>query len=217
MRVSISRPLVINLDGKGLTNNLFFSLIDNASGGFIDIMEETVKHFTKKYNCISIFGTDEVSFIFENPLVVIEDLNSDLNTKSDEIISMFSQYFFQYFSNLNKREDVFWHGECFSIPFRKIKSYIRYKSGAIKNVITTYFLKKNGVRHAGRIKLSEKIKMCKEYDLYEKALKNIENGILYLNGDRIDIEEFLKGNIKKVETEEKKIQDEYFDITKWDI
>ena len=217
MRVSVKKPLIINLDGKGVTNNLFFSLIDYTSGGFIDIMEETVKHFTSKYNCISIFGTDEVSFIFENPLLLIEDLNSDINTKSDEIISMFSQYFFDYFNNLNKKQRVFWHGECFSIPFNKINSYIKYKTGSIKNVITTYFLKKNNVKDAGRIKLSEKIEMCKKYDLYEKSLRQIENGILYLNGDRIYIQEFLNGNIKKVESEEKKVEDEYFDITKWDL
>ena len=217
MRVSIKKPLIINLDGKGITNSLLFSLIDNKAGGFLDIMEETVRHFTKKYNCMSIFGTDEVSFVFENPLILIEDLNSDVNTKSDEIISMFSQYFFEYFNNLNKKENVFWHGECFSIPFNKINSYIKYKSGSIKNVLTTYFLKKNNVKNSGRIKLDKKIEMCKEYDGYEKLLKKIENGILYKNGERIDIQEFLKGNVKVIKSEEKIIEDEYFDITKWDI
>ena len=217
MRVSMKRPLVINLDGKGITNNLFFSLTDSSSGGFLDVMEETVKYFTKRYNCISIFGTDEVSFIFDNPLLLIEDLNSDINTKSDEIISIFSQYFFKYFNDLNKKESIFWHGECFSIPFNKINSYIKYKSGAIKNVLTTYFLKKNHIQNAGKIKMSQKIEMCKEYDGYENILKNIENGILYKNGTRIDIEEFFKGNIKEIEPEEKKIEEEYLDITKWDI
>ena len=216
MRVSIKKPLIINLDGKGITNNSFFSLIDNAKDGFLDIMEETVKYFTKRYNCISIFGTDEVSFVLNDPLLLIEDLNSDINTKSDEIISMFSQYFFEYFNKINKNENVFWHGECFSIPFNKINSYIKYKSGSIKNVLTTYFLKRNNIKNAGKIKLAEKIEMCKKYDLYEKQLKKIENGILYLNGDRIDIDEFLKGNIKKIEPEEKRTEDEYFDITKWD-
>lgn len=217
MRVSTKKPLVINLDGKGITNNSFFSLIDNTTGGFLGVMEETVKYFTKRYNCVSIFGTDEVSFIFEEPLILVEDLNSDINTKSDEIISMFSQYFFEYFNNLNKRENVFWHGECFSIPFNKVNSYIKCKSGSIKNVLTTYFLKKNNVKNAGKIKLQEKIEMCKKYDGYEKSLKKIENGILYKNGDRIDIEEFLNGSIKIIEPEEKKTEDEYFDITKWDI
>lgn len=217
MRVSIKKPLIINLDGKGITKNLFFSLIDNKSGGFLDIMEETVKHFTKKYDCMSFFGTDEVSFIFENPLALIEDLNSDVNTKSDEIISMFSQYFFEHFNSLNKKEKIFWHGECFSIPFNKINSYIKYKSGSIKNVLTTYFLKKNNVKDAGRIKLSEKIEMCKKIEGYKNLLEEIENGILYKNGERIDIQEFFNGNIKVIEPEEKRTEDEYFDITKWDI
>ncbi len=81
----------------------------------------------------------------------------------------------------------------------------------------TYLLKRNGVKDAGKLKLQEKIEMCRKYDCYEKTLKEIENGILYKDGYRIDIEEFLKGNIKIIEQEEKKIEDEYFDITKWDI
>ena len=72
------------------------------------------------------------------------------------------------------------------------------------------------MRKKMRIKLPEKIKMCKEYDLYDKTLKNIENGILYLNGDRIDIQEYLNGNIKKIETLEKNENLDYFDITQWD-
>lgn len=217
MRISLKKPLIINLDGKGITNNIFFSLIDNSVGGFFNIMEETVKYFTKKYDCISIFGTDEVSFIFDKPLILIEDLNSDMNTKSDEIISMFSQYFFEYFNSMNKRQNVFWHGESFSIPFNKVNSYIKYKSGSIKNVLTTYFLKKNNVKNSGRIKLSEKIEMCKEYNEYEKTLKKVEDGILYKNGEKIDIQEFLNGNIKVIQPEEKKVEDEYFDITKWNF
>lgn len=109
---------------------------------------------------------------------------------------------------MNKGENIFWHGECFSIPNGKINSYIKYKSGVIKNVLTTYFLKKNNIHNAGKIKLSEKIEKCKEYDGYEKYLKDIENGILYLNGDRIEIDEFLNGNIKL--KNERKIDESVF-------
>lgn len=219
MRVSTKNPLIINLDGKGTTKSIFFSLIDSTSvGGFLDIMEKTVKHFTSKYNCISIFGTDEVSFIFENPMILINDINTNSNKKSDEIISMFSQYFFEYFNSLNKKEKVFWHGECFSIPKTKINSYIKYKMGAIKNVLTTYFLKKNGLKDAGRIKLSKKIEECKKYDFYKTTLKEIENGILYYNGDRIDIENFLNGKICIINSIPKVENDSSLDLTifNWD-
>ena len=118
---------------------------------------------------------------------------------------------------MDKKQKIFWHGKCFSINENKVKSYIKFRSGVIKNVSTTYFLKKNNVKDAGKIKLDEKMKICKKYDSYEKLLRKTENGILYLNGDKIDTEEFLKGNIKVIESEEKNVEDEYFDITKWDI
>lgn len=218
MRVSVKKPLVINLDGKGITRNPYFSLVDNISkDGFLDIMEKSVKYFTRKYNCLSIFGTDEVSFIFENPKLLVNDLNSDMNTKSDEIISMFSQYFFEYFNTINKKEKVFWHGECFSIPYEKIGSYIRYKSGSIKNVLTTYFLKKSNVKDAGRIKLRDKLEQCEKFEYYQNTIKKIENGILYFNGDIIDLEEYLQGNIKIINIPKKVEEDRFLDITKWGI
>lgn len=221
MRVSSKEPLVINLDGKNITKGGMFSLVDNInSNSFLGIMEKTVSYFTKKYQCISIFGTDEVSFIFEKPFNLINDINDKSNKKSDEIISMFSQYFFDYFNSLNKTDKIFWHGECFSIPEGKINSYIKYKVGSIKNVLTTYFLKKNGVHDAGKIKLCDKIEECKKYEYYESNLKDIINGIMYYNGNRIDIDEFLKGNIVIIESKENDDNNEnnnnqFIDLSSW--
>ena len=217
MRVSFDKPLVIRLDGKDVTKNKSIDLLSNYENSFTNSLEETVKFFSKKYNCLAIFGSDEVSFIFYKPMILIEDLDNDKYNRTNEVISVFSQYFFEHFNSLYNGNKVFWHGKCFSISNDKVNSYIKFRSKIIENVLTTYFLKKNNVRESGRIKLAEKIEMCKKYDLYEKILKKLENGILYLNGDRIDIEEFLNGNIKKIEPEEKRTEDEYFDITKWDI
>lgn len=216
MRVSFKEPLVINLDGKNATKNKIINLVIKHNNGFLDNMENSVKYFTKKYGCISIFGADEVSFIFLKPMDLINDLNSDKNNSSNEIIAVFSQYFFDYFNSINNEKKIFWHGKCFSIPLKKVNSFIKYKQQLIRSVVTTYLLKQKGIKDAGKIKLVDKIKMCEEYKEYEHV-KKIENGILYLNGDRIDIDEFLNGNIKKIESEEKQIKNEYFDITKWDI
>lgn len=216
MRVSFKEPLVINLDGKDVTKNNNINLFIKYNDGFLDTMEKTVKYFTKKYDCISIFGADEVSFIFLKPIDLIKDLNSDNNNSSNEIIAVFSQYFFDYFNSISNTEKIFWHGKCFSIPSGKVNSYIKYKNKLIQNVITTYLLKKNNIIDAGKIKAEERIEKCKEYKQYNE-LKKVMDGILYKNGDRIDIEEFLNGSIKIIEPEEKIIQDEYFDITKWDI
>ena len=217
MRVSSKGPLVINLDGKNITKSAKFSLVDNRnSNSFFGIMEKTVQYFTKKYNCIAIFGTDEVSFIFEKPLILINDINDKSNKKNDEIVSIFSQYFFDYFNSLNQIDKVFWHGECFSIPSGKISSYIKYKMGSIKNVVTTYFLKKNGIQNAGKIKLEEKIEQCKKYDYYDTNLKDIIDGVLYYNGDRIDNNEFLNGNIVVIKKEnDENTSYDYIDLSSW--
>lgn len=216
MRVSSKNPLIINLDGKNITKGGIFSLLDNTSNNsFLGVMEKTVEYFTRKYNCISIFGTDEVSFIFEDPMILINDINSKENKKTDEIISMFSQYFFDYFNTLNEKEKIYWHGECFSIPAGKVNSYILYKMKSIKNVLTTYFLKKNGVKDAGKIKLEQKIEECKKYDYYESNLKDILNGILYYKGERIDNEEYLQGNIKVISKTPKKDNTDFLDLSSW--
>lgn len=213
MRVSKKRPLVIDLDGKNVTTSEIFSLVDDSKDGFLDIMEQTVKHFTAEYNCLAIFGVDEVSFIFENAESIIDKINKSKNFKADEIISIFSQYFFEYFNKLNTKQTIYWHGKILSIPEQKIKSYILYKSQSILNVFTTYFLKKNMVKDAGHIKLDEKIKLCKENQYY-KDIEQYERGIIYLKGERIDLEEYLKGNIVIINTTEKK-KVEKLDLTEF--
>lgn len=156
-------------------------------------------------------GSDEISFIFTDPLVVISDLDKEKWNTSNEIISVFSQYFFDYFNEHNKQSKVFWHGKCFSIRNEKINSYIKFRSSIIKNVMTTYFLSKYNIK-MGKEKQEKREIECKKLQGYE-VLEDIQNGVLYLEGDRIDIIEFYKGNIKKVKSTEHKSSDLYIDLT----
>lgn len=215
MRVSPSKPLVIDLDGKNVTASKEFSLIDPSEGGFVDMMEQTAKHFSEEYNCLAIFGVDEISFIFNSAESIIRTINSSQNYKNDEIISIFSQYFFDYFNGLNSKRKIFWHGKTYSISEDKIKSYIKYKSQSIMNVFTTYFLKRNMVKDAGNIELDKKLEMCNKYDTY-KNIEEYASGILYLKGKRIDIEQYLEGNIVYIENEEKKPNIKYIDLKAFD-
>ena len=48
MRVSLKEPLVIRLDGKNITKNKDFDLINNYEGSFVNILEKTVKYFSRK-------------------------------------------------------------------------------------------------------------------------------------------------------------------------
>lgn len=211
MRVSFKNPLVIRLDGKDVTKNKKYDLLNNYEGNFRNTLDKTAEFFTKKYKCLAILGSDEISFIFTDPLVVISDLDKEKWNTSNEIISVFSQYFFDYFNEHNKQSKVFWHGKCFSIKNEKINSYIKFRSSVIKNVMTTYFLSKYNIK-MGKEKQEKREIECKKLQGYD-VLEDIQNGVLYLEGDRIDITEFYKGNIKKVKSTEHKSSDLYIDLT----
>ena len=211
MRVSFKNPLVIRLDGKDVTKNKKYDLLNNYEGNFRNTLEKTAEFFTKKYKCLAILGSDEISFIFTDPLVVISDLDKEKWNTSNEIISVFSQYFFDYFNEHNKQSKVFWHGKCFSIRNEKINSYIKFRSSIIKNVMTTYFLSKYNIK-MGKEKQEKREIECKKLQGYE-VLEDIQDGVLYLEGDRIDIIEFYKGNIKKVKSTEHKSSNLYIDLT----
>lgn len=211
MRVSFKNPLVIRLDGKDVTKNKKYDLLNNYEGNFRNTLEKTAEFFTRKYKCLAILGSDEISFIFTDPLVVMSDLDKEKWNTSNEIISVFSQYFFDYFNEHNKQSKVFWHGKCFSIRNEKINSYIKFRSSIIKNVMTTYFLSKYNIK-MGKEKQEKREIECKKLQGYE-VLEDIQNGVLYLEGDRIDIIEFYKGNIKKVKSTEHKSSDLYIDLT----
>ena len=211
MRVSFKNPLVIRLDGKDVTKNKKYDLLNNYEGNFRNTLEKTAEFFTRKYKCLAILGSDEISFIFTDPLVVISDLDKEKWNSSNEIISVFSQYFFDYFNEHNKQSKVFWHGKCFSLRNEKINSYIKFRSSIIKNVMTTYFLSKYNIK-MGKEKQEKREIECKKLQGYE-VLEDIQDGVLYLEGDRIDIIEFYKGNIKKVKSTEHKSSDLYIDLT----
>lgn len=197
MRVSKRLPLVIRLDGKDVTKNKSINLLDRESkDSFTNALENSVKYFTERYNCFAIFGSDEVSFICTNPNLILQDMTNDACDSSNEIISGFSQYFFKYFNEFDEHKVVYWHGKCFSIPEDKIKSYIKYRSKIIQNVMTTYFLIKQG-QYKENENLGNRIDKCKKLVGYDD-FKDIERGILYYNGARIDLDKFLDGQIEEV-------------------
>ena len=197
MRLSYKNPLVIRLDGKNITKNKSYDLLNNYENSFRNTLEKAVQYFTEKYHCYSIFGSDEVSFIFINPMILIQDLDKEKYSSSNEIISLFTQYFFDYFNNFNKHTKVFWHGKCFSIKKEKLKSYIKFRSRVIRNVMTTYFLITKGVR-VGNANMETKDNECKKFNDYN-ILQDTQDGVLYFDGNRIDLQEFYNDNIKIVD------------------
>lgn len=197
MRISFNKPLVIRLDGKNATKNRSNDFFHDYEGTFLHCLKKTAKYFSEKYHCLAIFGSDEVSFIFQNPLIVIEDLDKEKNNCTNEIICLFSQYFFEYFNSLREGAKIFWHGKCFSINEDKLSSYLKYRSKIIKNVLTTSFLiKKND--YTGNENMKIKDQKCQSYSDYS-TLEKVQDGILFLNGNQIDLNEYYNGNISYIE------------------
>ena len=212
MRVSANKPLIIFLDAKDSTKNSRY-LLKGKKNGFFYSMELTAKYFSKRYNCISIWGNDEISFIIEDIDNFIDSINNEKSYRTHDIASVFSQYFFEYFNNVYEGETVYWHCKCFNIAKEKVQSYIRFKSKTISKGITAIFLKQNGVRNAYGIKLEEKIEMCKKYENYF-LIEEYKDGILYYNGNKMDLNEYLKGNV--VILEEEKANTDFFDLLDFD-
>ena len=215
--VSKKNPIVIFLDGKNVTSSNFFNLIDESANSFNDYFEKAVRCFCKKYKCIAIYGIDEVSFIFENADSLICD-NDFKNLKSQNIVSVFSQKFFEYMiKTSNKKYKIYWHCKLSNIPKGKIMSYIKYRSITIHELFITYFLKKMNVKNAGKIKLSEKIKMANSYKEFS-SINQFAKGHLCINGDLIDLESYINNNniVKLPEIER---ENNFFNllerVTKW--
>ena len=204
MRVSPNKPLIIFLDAKDSSKNKR-NLMAGLHNGFFDSMVLSAKYFTAKYNCLAIFGCDEISFIIEDVDFFIDSINNEKSYRTHDIASVFSQYFFEYFNNIYNGEVVYWHCKCFNIAKEKMQTYIKYKSHVILKGVTSLFLKQNGVKNAYGIKLDEKIKMCETYDTYCQ-LDGYKNGVLYYKGNKLDVKEYIDGKITilkdKIEDEE---------------
>lgn len=196
LKISTKMPLVIRFDGKDVTKNKSINLMYDFKGSFLHTLKSTASYFSKKYHCYAFLGSDEISFILPEPMQLIQDIDpTDKSTHSNEIIALVSQYFFEYFNMFYEGENVFWHGKCFSIPKEKTISYLKFRSGIIKNVIATYFLKHNHIPIKQNEKLEKVIEKCCHFPEYHPN-GQVENGFLYFDGNLIDLFEFENGNIK---------------------
>ena len=211
LRVSTTEPLVIRFDGKDVTKDSELNFFEIYPGSFTDALEKTVKFFTEKYQGYAIFGSDEVSFIFPDPLLVIADLDVDKCNRVNEITALYSQIFFHHFNQIYSKRTIFWHGKTFSIPKEKLKSYIKYRSGNIKNVLVTYFLKKKGI-HLGNEHMQVRTDKAKEFNDYQ-LLENYQDGILYYNGDRINLSDFMEKDLHTVVKVDLPDEIDYIDLS----
>ena len=65
------------------------------------------------------------------------------------------------------------------------------------------------IKNAGKMRPEDKIKLCKQMDYYDD-IEEYARGIIYYKGERIDLDEYLNGNIKALKENEKETP-EYLD------
>ena len=213
-RVSKNKVLIIFLDAKDSSKNKI-NLLRGSNDDFFMSVQKTTKVFTQKYNCLAICGTDEISFIFENSDELINTINNEKKYRTHDIVSIFSQYFFEYFKNSYNKSTIYWHCNCFNIPSDKVNSYLKYKSRGILKGTTAFFLKQKGVKNANGIKLVEKMKLFYTYADYP-LIDDYKEGIVYLNGNRRVLDEYLHGKIVKTDLEKNFNETDTFDLEEFD-
>ena len=100
MQISKTKTLVIRLDGKDVTKDENINFLANNVGSFSHSLEIIASSISRKYDCYCLFGTDEISFIVQNPEKFLNEIQAENEYFSNEIISVFSQYFFYHFNQI---------------------------------------------------------------------------------------------------------------------
>ena len=211
LKLNTNYPIVIFLDGKGITKSLNHDLISETKDSFNDILEQTVKYFTSKFNCIAISGVDEVSFLIED-VKKFKNYIGAKNFKAHDIVSIFSQYFYEYFNDRYSGEPIYWHCKFSNIPKGKIKSYIKYRSLTIHELKLTYFFKRKQFKNAGKISLATKQQKSNEMADYAQ-IKEFEKGKLYINGNLVALDAFLNNQIVKLPETQREESNNFLNIT----
>lgn len=173
LRISANKPLVLFLEAKNPEKNKR-ELLQGNKNDFFDSLDKTARYFSNRYNCIALFETNKINFIIEDIYNFIMSINNEGNFRTHDIVSIFSQYFFEQFNTTYSKEPVYWHCKVFNIAKEKINSYIKFKS------------------------------------------KGILNGIIYYNGDRIDISEYLEGNIVIMKNNKEENHESFLDLIDFD-
>lgn len=188
-RYSVLKPLVIRLDGVGVTKNKRINLIDLDKDSFRYNLNQTAKILSQKYNCISYVHCDEISFIFKDPSILKEKYNS---IDIQKINSVFSQEVSFLFYNLSKKKTYF-DCRCFNIKDNKIQSYLNYRMKSAFNTINQYvykkYIPKTKQQNTQNMNLEFLIKeLSSNLELYKNYNDSQLYGVLYDRGNQLNID-----------------------------
>lgn len=182
-KISLKKPLVLRLDGKGVTKNPNIDLTDDNEGSFSYALQKTGKYISNKYRCITYMSNDELSIVFEKPIIIKKMLKT---TDIQKINSLLSQEIFYIFNKyiLTETEPIYFDCRCFNIPENKVMSYLKYRYKSSYNTSIQYFAKRSvstEKRHGVELvkiieNLESEVPTFKERSSYQRE------GAIYIGG-----------------------------------
>lgn len=190
-RYSIKRPLVIRLDGRGVTKSKYINLMSLKEDSFRYALNETAKIISERYRCIAYVHCDEMSFIFEEPEILKLKYDS---VDIQKINSLFSQEVFYVFNELFEEvQTIYFDCRCYNIPTHKIDSYLKYRIKSSYNTIHHYiyknYLPKHKQREKYQMNLDKLVEVLKrDLGFYHKYNEIQLYGALYSSGEQLKIQ-----------------------------
>ena len=190
-RLSHQKPIVIRFDGKGVTKNKDINLLDESKGGFAFALKQTALFSSRKFNCIALASSDELSLIITDTSILLKEYGSfECQKIASLIVQDISPVFHRHYEGLN----ILFDARVFNIPQNKISSYLIYRMNSARNIHTIYY-SKNLLSPAERTnkKLNE-VEMALDSILpdFKNRSDYLKTGACFYIGDRIDSQKLLE-------------------------
>lgn len=191
-KVSLKKPIVIRLDGKGVTKSLKINMYDENEGGFAYALKIAARGISKIYrNTIVLASADEINVIFLDTDIFYKNFNSCKCQKSSSLITQDASL---YFNSNYYGDRIYFDARTFNIEENKIGSYLRYRSSSIYNITLMYIAKRNiPFKDRKDMKNVELVELLNKS--YPGALKTdsySNKGICFYNGRELIVEKVLE-------------------------
>lgn len=189
-KVSLNKPIIIRLDGKGVCKNSAINMYNDSIGEFAYALKITAREISKRYHCLVLISSDEISMIFLNSNVFYNKFNSCKCQKSSSLIT---QEVALLFNHHFKGNFIFFDARTFNINEDKVASYITFRTKSARNVSIHYIAKKYIPFSERKGKKLPELENILYENYYPKTKINDYHlyGNAYHNGHEVDIKELL--------------------------
>lgn len=189
-KVSLKKPIIIRLDGKGVTKNKKINMYDEKDGGFANALKVTAREISRMCNALVLASADEINIIFIDTDEFYKKFNSCKCQKSSSLIT---QEVCLIFNNYYKGNTIYFDARTFNVEEHKILSYLKFRVNTATNV-NLYYSAKRLIPYTERkgMKSLDLLNLMK--DRFPHSLRTDEYsnmGIAYYKGGEVDINRLL--------------------------